>query len=180
MTHPNFRAAKSIRTYPTLTSSHHHRHLIIISTSSSHNSPFPNTSSSTANRTRPPRQLPAPSPLVLVYCPTSLRWHPERRSRRPACTFRDSLIDRTLFLDFLSTLPVSFYFLLVRFTLKPRALTLRAGTTDDSRRRSEYIPQHLPYLYPLWFDFHHFIPLPRRQRCQIRPYRVSLLAAPKL
>ena len=72
---------------------------------------------------------------------TPLCWHRERRPRRPACTFGDSLIDRTLFLDLLSTLPVSFYFLLVRFTLKPWALTLCAGTTDDSRRRAEYIPQ---------------------------------------
>ena len=72
---------------------------------------------------------------------TPLCWHRERRPRRPACTFGDSLIDRTLFLDLLSTLPVSFYLLLVRFTLKPWALTLCAGTTDDSRRRAEYIPQ---------------------------------------
>ena len=138
VTHSNFRAAKSIHTYPTSSSSHHHRHLII-STSSSHNSPFPNMSSATANRTRPPRQLPEPSPLVLVYCPTPLRWHRERRPCRPTCTFGDISIDRTLFLDVLSTLSISVYFLLVHFTLELWALTLCAGTTNDLCHRAEYI-----------------------------------------
>ena len=104
--------------------------------------------------------------LVLVYCPTPLRWHRKRRPRRPACTFGDSLIVKILVLDSSSTLSVSFHFLLVRFTLKPRGLPLHAGIADDTRAVAPNtfmtFLTYLPFLYSFWIATHRRTPLPRR------------------
>jgi hypothetical protein len=147
----HFRAAKSIRTSSTSSSSsHHHRHLISMFTSCSHNSPFPNTSSSTAaehGRLSSTLRLPLWS------------WSPPR----PLCAgIADDVLAAQLVHSEIVLLLGSWswtfsvrstFFYSIFITFHPQAVGLnpaRWHCRRHSRRRAEYIPQRSLHISPIY------------------------------